>query len=39
MDLGIRIKDMERRQHIEGIKKYGISEWHRKTYGICKDYS
>jgi len=24
--------------HIEGIKKYGISKWHRKSYGICKDY-
>ena len=27
------------RQHLDGIKKYGISKWHRKTYGICKDYS
>lgn len=25
-------------KHIEGIKKYGISEWHRKTFGICKNY-
>ena len=24
--------------HIDGIKKYGISKWHRKSYGICKDY-
>ena len=24
--------------HIEGIKKYGISKWHRKSYGICKEY-
>ena len=24
--------------HIEGIKKYGISKWHRRSYGICKDY-
>jgi ribonuclease HII len=22
--------------HLEGIQKYGITEWHRKTYGICK---
>ena len=22
--------------HIEGIKKYGISPWHRVTYGCCK---
>lgn len=24
--------------HINGIKKYGISKWHRKTFGICKIY-
>lgn len=24
--------------HMEGIKKYGISEFHRKTFGICKNY-
>lgn len=24
--------------HLDGIKNYGISKWHRKTYGICKDY-
>jgi ribonuclease HII len=24
------------KKHIEGIKQYGITEWHRKTYGICK---
>jgi ribonuclease HII len=24
--------------HIDGIKTYGISKWHRKSYGICKDY-
>jgi len=23
-------------QHIEGIKKYGITKMHRKTFGICK---
>tara|TARA_B110000444_G_scaffold80834_2_gene76409 strand:- start:403 stop:1110 length:708 start_codon:yes stop_codon:yes gene_type:complete len=22
--------------HLDGIKKFGISPWHRKTYGICK---
>jgi ribonuclease HII len=22
--------------HLEGIVKYGITQWHRKTYGICK---
>ena len=25
-------------KHIHGIKKYGITEWHRKTFGICKNY-
>ena len=24
------------KKHIEGIKQYGITEGHRKTYGICK---
>lgn len=24
--------------HIEGIKKYGITKFHRKTFGICKQY-
>ena len=23
-------------KHISGIKNYGISPWHRKSYGICK---
>ena len=25
-------------QHTEGIKKYGLTPYHRKTFGICKDY-
>jgi len=25
-------------QHISGIKEHGISKWHRKTFGICKQY-
>ncbi len=25
-------------KHRDGIMKYGISEWHRKTFGICKNY-
>ncbi len=25
-------------KHINGIKKYGISEFHRKSFGICKNY-
>ena len=24
-------------KHIEAIKKYGISKWHRTTYGCCKE--
>ena len=24
-------------KHMEGIKNYGISPWHRKTYGCCKN--
>ena len=23
--------------HLDGIKNYGISPWHRKTYGCCKE--
>jgi ribonuclease HII len=26
------------KQHLDGIKKYGISVWHRKSFGICKNY-
>ena len=26
------------KKHIEGIKKYGISKFHRKSYGICNNY-
>jgi ribonuclease HII len=24
-------------KHMEGIKKYGITKWHRKTFGICNN--
>ena len=27
------------KMHLEGIVKYGITQWHRKTYGLCKNYS
>ena len=27
------------KQHIDGIKTYGITKWHRKSYGICKDHN
>lgn len=26
------------KKHMEGIKKYGISHWHRRSFGICKEY-
>lgn len=26
------------KKHIDGIKTFGISEFHRKTYGLCKNY-
>ena len=25
-------------KHIEGIKRHGITQWHRKSFGICKNY-
>jgi ribonuclease HII len=25
--------------HMEGIQKYGITEYHRKTFGVCRKYS
>ena len=24
------------KKHLDGIKEYGITQWHRKTFGICK---
>lgn len=27
------------KKHIDGIKDVGITEYHRKTYGICKQYN
>ena len=26
------------RKHIEAIKKYGLTPYHRKSFGICRDY-
>jgi len=26
------------KEHLEAIKKYGITRWHRRTFGICKQY-
>jgi ribonuclease HII len=25
-------------KHINGIKQFGITKWHRKTFGICKEF-
>jgi ribonuclease HII len=27
------------KKHIEGIKQHGITIWHRRTFGICKNYA
>jgi ribonuclease HII len=26
------------KKHLEGIQEFGITEWHRRSYGICKNY-
>lgn len=26
------------RKHLEAIKEHGITKWHRKTFGICRNY-
>jgi len=25
--------------HIDGIKEHGITQWHRRSYGICKSFT
>jgi ribonuclease HII len=27
------------KKHLEAIKEYGITKWHRKSFGICKNYN
>ena len=27
------------KKHMDGIKQYGITKWHRTSFGICKEYS
>jgi len=27
------------KKHLDGIKEHGITIWHRRTFGICKNYS
>lgn len=26
------------KKHIDAIKEYGLTKWHRKSFGICKEY-
>jgi ribonuclease HII len=26
------------KKHLDGIKEHGITIWHRRTFGICKQY-
>jgi ribonuclease HII len=26
------------KKHMDGIQEYGITQWHRRSYGICKNY-
>ena len=32
-----KIKVMELAKHMKGIQEYGITDWHRKSFGICKE--
>ena len=27
------------KKHMEGIKNHGITQWHRRSFGICKNYA
>lgn len=27
------------KKHLDGIKEHGITQWHRRTFGICKNYA
>jgi ribonuclease HII len=27
------------KKHMDGIRKYGISKWHRRSFGLCKDFA
>lgn len=27
------------KKHMDGIKQYGITKWHRRTFGICKQFA
>jgi len=34
----INCKGYGTKKHLNGIENYGISPWHRRTFGICKKY-
>jgi ribonuclease HII len=27
------------KKHLDGIRQHGITQWHRMSYGICKEFS
>ena len=27
------------KKHLDGIREHGITQWHRRTYGICKEFA
>jgi ribonuclease HII len=27
------------KKHLDGIREHGITQWHRRSYGICKEYA
>jgi len=27
------------KKHIDGIREHGITQWHRRSYGICKEFA
>lgn len=27
------------KKHLDGIREHGITQWHRRSYGICKDFT
>jgi len=27
------------KKHLDGIREHGITEWHRRSYGICKEFA
>jgi ribonuclease HII len=27
------------KKHLDGIREHGITQWHRRSYGICKEFA